>query len=119
MGELLKIASLLTTTKKLSGYFDSFEDEKLLSKHFSELSPITSLEKRINEAVISPEEMADTASPTLYDIRRRTARLHAKVRDLLQEIIHSPRYQKVLHGRSFGRDCHGADSDRALPVVCG
>ncbi len=96
MGELLKIASLLTTTKKLSGYFDSFEDEKLLSKHFSELSPITSLEKRINEAVISPEEMADTASPTLYDIRRRTARLHAKVRDLLQEIIHSPRYQKVL-----------------------
>ncbi|MBQ3379470.1 MAG: endonuclease MutS2 [Clostridia bacterium] len=96
MGELLKIASLLTTARKLSGYFDSFEDERLLSKHFSQLSPVSSVERRINEAVISPEEMADTASPALYDIRRRTARLHAKVRDLLQDIIHSQRYQKVL-----------------------
>jgi len=40
--------------------------------------------------------MADTASPELLSIRRKKKTMAAKIRDSLQEMIASPKYQKAL-----------------------
>jgi len=71
--ELLRIGGLLTTTRKLVGYYNNFEsDDRILSSHFKMLEMVPLLEKRISESILSPEELADNASPMLFDIRRRS-----------------------------------------------
>lgn len=95
--ELIKIGSLLTTARKLVDYFDAFsEEDRILSRNYSKLEAVSPLEKRISESILSPEELSDNASPELFDIRRKISRLNAKTRDILQDIIHSQRYQKCL-----------------------
>lgn len=39
--------------------------------YFSALFPNKYLEDRINDAIISEEEISDRASPALFDIRRK------------------------------------------------
>lgn len=54
------------------------------------------LEERILNAILSEDEMADGASPTLQDIRRKIRAASSRVRDRLDQMIRSPRYQKFL-----------------------
>ncbi len=54
------------------------------------------MEEEIFNAILSEEEMADRASPELYDIRRRLRALNDKVRERLNAIIRSSSMQKYL-----------------------
>ncbi|MEE1043396.1 MAG: endonuclease MutS2, partial [Clostridia bacterium] len=54
------------------------------------------LENEIASAIISEDEISDNASPELYDIRRKIANTHAKIREHLNNLIHSAKYQKYL-----------------------
>ena len=47
-------------------------------------------------AIISDEEMADDASVELLAIRRKMRSLNSKVREVLNEMIHSPKYSALL-----------------------
>ena len=47
-------------------------------------------------AILSEEEIADTASPELADIRRHMRIQAGKIRDSLQKVISSPAYSKFL-----------------------
>ena len=94
--ELLHIASLLRCTRTVKGYITDDQQESVLSPLFSMLTPNKYLEDRIFSAILSEEEIADTASPALADIRRHMRIQSAKIKDGLQKVISSPAYSKFL-----------------------
>ncbi len=97
MAELLKVASVLRTLRgitewkqKCAGVGTSLDDR------FSLLTPNQYLEDRIGNAILSEEEMADTASPALSDIRRKIRQASTRAREVLDRMTHSAAYQKYL-----------------------
>ena len=93
--ELLEIAGILRCTNNLKTYLDD-ERATVLDTLFKSLVPNKYLEERITSAILSEEEIADTASPELADIRRHMRVQSAKIRDSLQKVISSPAYSKFL-----------------------
>ena len=94
--ELLRIACVLRCTRSIKSYRNDDDDSCILDPLFAALTPNKYLEDRIFGAILSEEEIADTASPTLADIRRHMRVMSAKIRDSLQKIISSPSYSKFL-----------------------
>ncbi len=92
--ELLNIARLLKCARNLKRYTE--EQTCILSGYFSELTPNKLLEDRISTAIISEDEVADSASPTLANIRRKIKNTGAKVKDSLDNMVRSSHYQKYL-----------------------
>lgn len=92
--ELLNIARILKCARSLKRYTE--EQTGIISGYFSELSPNKTLEEKITSAIVSEDEIADTASPALADIRRKIKRTGAKVKDSLDSMIRSSHYQKFL-----------------------
>ena len=72
MGELLEIAAALRNFSGLAQWYGLTDHDMLPTDDlFFALAPQPVLEKQIGECIISPEEMADTASVTLRDLRRK------------------------------------------------
>lgn len=94
MAELLNIARLLKCARNLKRYTD--EQTGILSGYFAELSPNKTLEDKINTAIISEDEVADSASPALANIRRKIKNTGAKVKESLDNMVRSSHYQKFL-----------------------
>ena len=63
---------------------------------FSALQPNKYLETKITSAIISEEEIADSASPELFEIRRKIRVQESKVRDQLDKMTHSAHYSKFM-----------------------
>lgn len=94
--ELLAIAGLLRCTRNTKEYINDDEPETVLTPLFQMLTPVKYLEDRISGVILTEEEIADTASPALADIRRHMRIQSAKIKDSLQKIIGSPAYSKFL-----------------------
>jgi len=94
--ELLSIARVLRCARNIKSYQGEDENETVLDVLFRGLTANKYLEDRIFGAILSEEEIADTASPALADIRRHMRIQSAKIRDGLQKIISSPAYSKFL-----------------------
>ena len=94
--ELLRIAAVLRCARNIKGYVSEDEKSTVLDPLFAALTPNKYLEDRISGAILSEEEIADTASPALADIRRHKRVQAAKIRDSLQKVISSPAYSKFL-----------------------
>ena len=94
--ELLQIAGVLRSTRTIKSYRSDDDGNSILDALFAALTPNKYLEDRIFGAILSEEEIADTASPELADIRRHMRVQSAKIRDSLQKIISSPSYSKFL-----------------------
>ena len=95
--ELLDVAGVLTATRRVSDYdADRQGDPTAIDRLFSALRPNKYLEDRIRGAILDEETIADTASPELADIRRQMRVAATKGRQILQRIISSPSYAKVL-----------------------
>ena len=94
--ELLDIAGVLRCTRNVKGYLSDEEAENILTPMFRMLTPNKYLEERIFSAILTEEEIADTASPELADIRRHMRIQSAKIKDGLQKVISSPAYSKFL-----------------------
>lgn len=62
----------------------------------SELSTFRRLEEDIAQAIIGEEEIADRASPELADIRRHMRQCNDRVREKLNNMIHSAAFAKHL-----------------------
>lgn len=95
--ELLEIARTLKTARLLRSYRDA--DPKTataLDSLFYGLAPNRFLEDAIDNAIISPEEIADRASRELAEIRRKQKAATARIREVLQRLIRTPAYQKYL-----------------------
>lgn len=68
----------------------------VLDVYFNALMPNRFLEDSITTAIISEEEIADNASPTLADIRRKIRAQESKVRDQLGKYTHNSNFSKYL-----------------------
>ena len=94
--ELLHIAGILRCARNVKAYISEDEPETVLTPLFQMLVANKYLEDRIFGAILSEEEIADTASSALADIRRHMRIQSAKIKDTLQKIISSPAYAKLL-----------------------
>ena len=95
--ELLTIAGLLTAARRVREYFNEDAQEKTVIDHlFLSLHGNRYLEDRIKNSILDEDEIADSASPELADIRRHMRQAASKSRQVLQRIISSPSYAKVL-----------------------
>lgn len=95
--ELLTIAELLTCARRTREYRDGGGEEKTaVDPLFASLHGNRFLEEKIHSAILDEETIADTASSELSDIRRHMRAAQAKSRQILQRIIASPSYGKIL-----------------------
>ncbi len=93
--ELLEVASVLRCARNTRTYLDE-EYPTVLDSYFKALIANKYLEERICSAILSEEEIADTASTELADIRRHMRVQTGKIKDGLQKVISSPAYAKFL-----------------------
>ena len=97
MGELLEIAATLRNFRELSGWYHITEHDALsIDDLFYAMTPQPGLEKAIGEAILSETEMADTASDTLYDVRRKIRAAENSIRDKLDHLTKSQANAKYL-----------------------
>ena len=95
--ELLTIASLLTAARRAKEYFNDEAAEKTAIDHlFLSLHGNRFLEEKIKRCIVDEDTIADAASTELADIRRHMRAAQAKSRQILQKIISSPTYGKIL-----------------------
>ena len=95
--ELLDIADVLTASRRVSDYDAQRQgEETVLDRLFTSLHTNKYLEEQIRSAILDEETIADTASSELADIRRKMRLAASKGRQILQRIISSPSYAKVL-----------------------
>ena len=98
-GELLSVGHILRVSRQVQGAFNvrDFEsDYPLLNMLSSNLQMQKELERHIFDCIISDEEIDDNASETLFKIRRKKASLANRVKDILNDIIHSQAYSATL-----------------------
>ena len=88
--ELLDIAQVLRCARNMREYGVGDREKKtVLDGYFESLSPNRFLEEKITGSILSEEEIADSASPELADIRRHIRAAAGKVRDVLNKLIAS------------------------------
>ncbi|MFI3249997.1 MAG: endonuclease MutS2 [Eubacteriales bacterium] len=86
--ELLSIGRLLRATTTAFDYGDS-DQPSAISHLFASLTPNRPLEETISTSILGENEIADSASSALANLRRQIRGTQAKVRDLLQKFISS------------------------------
>ncbi len=95
--ELLDIAGVLRCARRVRDYHNDASGERTAIDHlFRSLRGNHHLEERITSAILDEDEIADNASSELADIRRHKRNAAAKGRSILQKIVSSQSYSKVL-----------------------
>ena len=97
MAELLRCAAVLRNFRTLNEWYHITEHDMLpVDDLFYGMTPQPTLEKQITEAILSEEEMADTASDQLYQLRRKIRQTESSIRDRLDQMIKNPNSNKYL-----------------------
>ena len=96
--ELLGVSRLLKTSRRIKNYIldDKSLEEGIIFQFAANIEPLKPVETKIDEAILSEDEIADGASPELYQIRRQMKNIEGKIRETLNGIISSTTYQKAL-----------------------
>ncbi len=95
--ELLDIAALARCARLCKAYLADEKGEKTsIDSLFHALRANKYLEERIFTAIPGEEEIADSASSDLADIRRKMRAASARAREALNKILSSPSYAKAL-----------------------
>lgn len=90
MGELLEICRCLEIAKAAIEYDHKEEDlQDALSGRFASLVDLPDLRREINRCILSPEEMADDASPELKRIRRAIKGANDRIKEQLTATVNS------------------------------
>lgn len=94
VSELLKIAASLSCAGQAKAFARKDNDEEIvdsLQPLFEVLAPLTPLQNEITRCIISEEEIADDASPTLKHIRRSMQITNDKIHSQLTGMVNSYR----------------------------
>ena len=95
--ELLGVGAMLRAARLTKNYREERrQTETSLDEYFTLLSGNKFLEEKIENAIISEEEISDHASSELYQIRRQIRTAASKVREVLNRITSSQTNQKIL-----------------------
>lgn len=94
--ELLDIGAVLRVARNLDDFLGEKTEAAVFSEYHDRLMPNKYFEEKVISAFLSEDEVADTASPALFDIRRKQTQAKAKIRSSLEGIIHSQAHQKQL-----------------------
>ena len=96
-GMLLQVAETLRASRAAR---DALVTERENTPHLKSLAEglleMRSLEKDITDAILSEDEIADRASSELMNIRRHLRGAQDRIRDRLNQMIHSSAMQKYL-----------------------
>lgn len=95
--ELLDIAYCLRALRTLDEWRNHSSGVKTsLDFFFEGITSNKYLETKILSCIISEEEIADKASDTLFDIRKKIRSKENSIREKLDSLIHSSHYQQFL-----------------------
>ena len=100
--ELMDIAALARCARLTKAYISDGknsgkpEERTSIDSLFHALRANKYLEERIGTSIIGEDEIADSASADLADIRRKMRAAAARAREALNKIISSPSYAKAL-----------------------
>lgn len=95
--ELLDIAGVLHVIRTITQWRSTCAGvETCLDSLFNSLAPNRFLEDSIKNAILSEDEIADNASGTLADIRRKIKAQESHVREQLSKITRNSNYSKYL-----------------------
>lgn len=95
--ELLDIAYCLRALRALNDWYGHCSGIRTnLDFFFEGIAVNKYLETKIFSCIINEEEISDSASPELADIRRKIRAKESSIRDKLDAMIHSAHYQKYL-----------------------
>ena len=97
MGELLMVAGALRNFQNLSSWYGSSDHEALPTDDlFYALAPQPGLEQQISSAILAPDAMADTASRTLNELRKKIHATENSIRDRLETMVRNMDTSKYL-----------------------
>ena len=95
--DLLEISRVLFVARKMNSYLGDIGSDAVILGGIKEgLISHKQTEDKINTAILSETEIADSASPELSSIRRRQKNLNANIRESLDKMIRSEHYKKFL-----------------------
>lgn len=96
--ELLDVARVLNIARGVKRYLGSADAEEfpVLDAMEQGLTAVKPLEEQLYMCILSEEEIADGASGELSSIRRKMRNMQGKIKDMLDAMIRSSRYQKYL-----------------------
>jgi len=97
LAEFLYIAGVLRVIRGIVQWKKKSDGVKtILDGQFQRLVSNRYLEDRINQTIASEEEVSDTASTELSNIRKKIRHVSLKVREQLDDMVRSSTYQKYL-----------------------
>lgn len=95
--ELLDIARVLHVGRRMKAYLSEAAEEcGILHGYEERILTAKALEDKIGGAILSEEEIADSASSELSTIRRKIKGLNGKIKDTLNNMLRSTHYKKFL-----------------------
>lgn len=95
--ELLQVGTTLASSRRIKLYLEERQASyPVLADIAMGLASIPAIEKEILRAIMPGGEIADNATPELYQIRRKLKSAQSKVRERLDAIIRSSAKQKYL-----------------------
>lgn len=99
-GELLAVRDTMRMTRQARNYYQDAiatgQAYEVLGEQFETLTPYATLEREISRCILAVDQFADDATPELFQIRRQIKNLSAKIKEALQNIIHSTHYQDMI-----------------------
>lgn len=96
--ELLDIASTLRTSRLTKSLWKSkhIDGSPVIENIICKLQSFQSLEEKIFKSILNEDEIADEASEKLRSIRKNKKNVVYQIRQKLDSIVTSPKYQKML-----------------------
>ena len=100
-GELLRVSDTLRASRNLKNYSGSAdarggEEDNTVKGLVDALETNKRIEDKINNAIVSEDEISDSASPALSTIRRQIKDQQNSIKDKLSDMIRSTKYQKFM-----------------------
>lgn len=96
--ELLSVAKLLRSARQVKAYLTSDREIKAtcIDFLFKEIVPDKEMEEKIFHSIPEENQIADDASPELWDLRKKMKNVNNRIKDHLQKMITGSAYTKFL-----------------------